>query len=685
MSDSQAGDGTRTDRVIPGYGAYPLPTLESVGGEMAVLAATGSPDSLDLFTAAVAACASWQNVVNRDAVRSWLRGAIPELSAEELLSFNDIALTTSDALPDLAAVLADAWRAVSEADATLRGSVAIEGWTRLAAGGWTAAIPVRGALFGRAQRSASGSTGPDIFLVRSLGAALDQWGDDDLEAALELLASSDDVECDVAFELGMAALRRAVCAPAVPEAIVELHRAEQRFHGACIEGARPDAIAFATACSAVARFLGGDVVHEESVSSIDTAARQWFLGYLGEVPHWRQPRAETAGAWALLVRDLYDVRDLDSPAWFEPAKLLADVGHIYCAYNSSTLLADLRHLPASGAVITDGTKPDGPLPIALGPRLESALGAGAQRIYLAERWIAAVMERLADSEASGGDGDGDLAAAAALQAVLERIRGNRASPGKLNASRKVNEPAPNLREAYSGFDDGGVYEQIDSVADALGLPSIRDIDSLLPGGRRYTPLDEHLLIDRLLRGYRDLMPTEFAVWQQHLSLLLTLLVRIVKDTIDHGQGGDRRYPWHRVESGKTAAESTLADHLALAIKVATGLPADVEVSNRAGGRADVLITLHDAERFVIEVKRITESATDSELSADFGDQAGQYTLTGPPFAFLAVLDLTHWRSRLPIGASFWIDPWQVPTTGEVRALTGLRVLADVDTPSELSR
>jgi len=98
-------------------------------------------------------------------------------------------------------------------------------------------------------------------------------------------------------------------------------------------------------------------------------------------------------------------------------------------------------------------------------------------------------------------------------------------------------------------------------------------------------------------------------------------------------------------------------------------------------RADVLVTFHDAERFVIEVKRITESATDAELSDSFGDQAGQYTLTGPPFAFLAVLDLTHWESRLPISASFWVVPWRVPTTDEMRALTGLRVLADVATPS----
>lgn len=683
MSDSQAGDGPTPDRVIPGYGAYSIPSLESIGGEMAVLGVRGDhPDDVDLFTAAAATCVSWAQVADRDAVKAWLRAAISDLSDEELLAFNDIALASSDALPDLAAVLADAWSAVSEADGALRGSVAIEGWTRLAVGGWTAAIPLRGALYGRAQRLATGATEPDVFLVRSLGAALDQWGDDELEAALELLSSFDDVESDVAFELGMSALRKAVCASATSEAIEELNRAQDRFNGACIEGERPDAVAFGTACAAVARFLGGDPILEESVSSIDTAAREWFLGYLGEVPHWRQPRAETAGAWALLVHDLYHLRDLDSPAWFEPAKLLADVGHIYCAYNSSTLLVDPRQVPAGSVVVNNDAESDGPLPIALGPRLESALGASAQRIYLAERWIAAVAESLEKNEASKDD---DSAAAAALQAALARIREEQTLPGKPPASREDDGLDPNLREALNEIVGQDVYDRIVAVADRLGLPSILDVTSLLPGARRYMPLDEQLLLDRFLREYRDLMPSEFSLWQQHLSLLLTLLIRIVKDTIDHEQGGTRRYSWHRVEPGKTAAESTLADHLALIIGVSTGLPADVEVSNRAGGRADVLVTFHDAERFVIEVKRIAESATDAELSDSFGDQAGQYTLTGPPFAFLAVLDLTRWESRLPISASFWVVPWRVPTTDEVRALTGLRVLADVATPSELSR
>ncbi|QPG70156.1 hypothetical protein [Mycolicibacterium mucogenicum] len=662
---------------ILGYGEAPLPSLSAIGGESAVLSSVDKPGLVDIFTAAAVSCASWAEVTDRVGMKTWLCSALTKLDAEELLDLNDIALASREALPEVAAELASAWKIISS-DSSLRGSVAIEGWTRLAVGGWTAAIPLRGALYERAQNAAAGNADADIFLVRSLGAALDQWSDDELEQALELLASFEHLQCDVAFELGMVSLRKAVCACDIAEAVAMLAAARRRFESACLEGDRPDAVAFAASCGEVARFLGGEPVREEAVSVIESSSREWFLGYLGEVPHWRQPRAETAGAWTLLVRDLFKLRDIDSPAWYEPARLLADVGRVLCAHNSSALLANPGEIAGAPSESQVGT----PLPVALGPRLERALGADESRIYLVERWLSGVAKRIGDDDTL--DGDDVAAAAAAVEAALSRIRGD-ASQVKPSASRESGGSDPNLREALRSVVDHAEYDHIVRIAKQSNYISLRDIRGLGPGAGRYTPLDEELLLESQLRKYRELMPVEFARWQQHLCLLLTLLIRIVKDTLNREQGGTRRYPWHRVGEGKKAHESVLADHLAAIIGASTGFPTDVEVSNRAGGRADVVITFDDAERFVIEVKRILDPATDHELSDAFGDQAGQYTLTGPPFAFLGVLDLNHWDSRLPASGSFWIHPWRVPTTGEVRVLTGFRVLGDVATPSDLSR
>lgn len=685
---SSPDDQTILRSLLPGYGSVPLPTLESIGGEQAVLAAGSIADgTVDVFTASISFCASWSRLVDHGAVTSWLRSAIDNLNGEELLAFNDVVLASPKPLADLASTLAERWAAIADADPALRGNIAMEAWTRLAVGGWTAAIPLRGALYERAERSSTGAVEPDIFLVRSLGAALDQWGDAELERALELLSSFDEIESDVAFELGMSGLRRAVAASAIPEAIDELNRARQRFDGACLEGDRPDALAFSGACTAVATFLAGGSVAEATVAQLENSSREWFMGYLGETPHWRQPRAETGGAWALLVHDLYEVRDIDSEAWYEPAKLLDDVGRIYCAYNSSTLLADPSVLATPEVAASASQTPKAvmgvPLPVALGPRLDSALGKSDHRIYLVNRWLQALARQFENEDSD--EARENAAAAEALRAALSR--GRKGSPGKAEASRKDGEVDPSLREALLETLTPIEYEQFTGLAKRSGLSSslIDRVGSLLPGARPYTPLDEQLLLARLLQRQRELMPIEFPIWQQHLALLQTVVIRIVKDTIDHEQGGARRYPWHRVEAGKTAHESTLADHLALLIYVSTGLPVDVEMSNRAGGRADVVVTFGDAERLAIEVKRITEPASDSLLVENYGDQAGQYTLTGPPFAFLAVLDLNRWASRLPIAASFWVAPWAVPTTGETRALTSFRVLADVATPSTLSR
>ena len=172
-----------------------IPSLASLGGEEAILNCGLQHDhEPDAFTASLALTVSWGNIRDRDAAKEWMRNAVQLLSDEELMAFNDVVLGSSVALPDLAGTLADAWRSVSDDDSVLRGNVALEGWTRLAAGGWTAGISLRAALFERAQRVASSTAEVDIFLVRAIGAALDQWEDQELESALEMLASQEVVE-----------------------------------------------------------------------------------------------------------------------------------------------------------------------------------------------------------------------------------------------------------------------------------------------------------------------------------------------------------------------------------------------------------------------------------------------------------------------------------------------------------
>lgn len=652
--------------VIFGFGPDTVPSLTAVGGEDQIFATGSDSTTLDFYTCAVVLCRSWDYVSDKLAATSWIAEHALELATEELLSFNDVALGSPAVLPDLAGALVSVWRAVARADPGIRGNVALEGWTRLAAGGWTAATPLQGALFERAEAAAAGTVAADVFLVRSVGAALDQWSTDDLKFALGALAEFEDVESNVAFELGMVELRQAASTSDTASAVAELQAARGLFEAALVEDDRPDATAFAAACEAVATFLAGGQVSEENLTAVEDASADWLLGYLSEAPHWRQPRAETGGAWARLVRDLHSVRGVDSPGWLDPLQLLTDIGRIYATHNSSTLLAD----PTTFALIAPGHEIEpktGPVPVALGPRLDAALGATDSTRFLLDGWLSAATDGL------GPDVHRDTIAA--MEQARHRIRDAGSTPGKPDASREVEDDPDGLREALIDIVGPELYQQIEPVLDAAPRG-----DVVVAISRRYTPLAENRLLTRLLNELFAIAPKDFPGWAEQLNALLTAMIQIAATTLDNRQGGQRNLPWHEPIQGKRPAEHLLSDYIAQAIRYATGAKTFVEVINIGGGDADVMVTF-GSELFVIEVKRLTAKSDDDKLVSKFGDQASQYTLTGPPFAFLAVLDLTKWTRRISLDKSFSVHQWADPRTGEARPLVVMRVLQNADSPS----
>lgn len=682
MTSDKATD-ANVSMLIPGYGRATFPCLADLGGEAQVFA-SDPVDSEDPFSAVLALCSEWADIEDRGTATSWIAAAMPVLGIEELVDFNDVALTAAPLLPDIAATLEAGWMAIS-ADVSSRGNVALEGWARLALGGWTSStLPLRAALSTRAASAATESVEADIFLVRSLGAALDQWSDHDLEAGLERLSAVEDIECDVAFELAMRELRHAVEAHEPTTAASALDNARDLFHRANEEGARPDAVAFNSACLAVASFIRGDSIPDGTIETIELAIRDWYEGYLGLAPHWRQARAQTGGAWAALVLDLEKVAEVSEPSWLDPMQLLADVGRIYLSHSASTLLAN-PIAPPSGfadlmpaAVDTDGAHEratDQVIAVALVPVLDANLAASSHTEQIVVKWLNAVSANPPETTTAGE--------IEAIAAALERIRAT-PPPGKGGASRDQHLPET-LREALKETLGDSLYA---TVTEVLG----RHLGSTIgdPGAGQFGRVELQLTLnqDRLLRRLSEVLaalrPEESRSWGPYLNLFLTVLIRAAVYALDQEQGGKKALPWHtKVEADKVSPEHHLADYLAQAF-VLSGLTAYVEIPNVGGGRADVLVQL-GKERLVIEVKRITSKRTDSELTAEFGPQASQYTITGAPFAFLAVLDTTRHDSHLDLFSSFWVDEWVDPAKGMRRPLVGLRVLSNVPTPSEMTK
>ncbi|WP_020578891.1 hypothetical protein [Actinopolymorpha alba] len=666
--------------LIPGYGtAGELPTVEGAGGETTVV--TNPPHELEpdvLYERVLALCASWADLTDRAGVTNWLESAVPLLGIEGLIDFNNVVLTSPAALGDLADVLAKIWEVISADDGS-RGNVALEGWTRLALAGWTESLPIRAALGKRAARAAQAHAQADGFLVRSLGAVLDQWPDAESRNSLERLAVIEEVECNVAFELGMALLRQAVSVDDLADAAGVFAAAYDMFNRANLEGERPDAVAFGTASSAVGAFLIGQPVAEETISKVQGAITEWYNGYLGLVPEWRQARAQTAGAWAALLTDLGKLSDLDRP-WLDATRLLADVGHLYSAHNSMIMVADPRKLPSLFGdilplpVAPDADRVDHPvgIPVAVSPRLDAALVRTADSLELVDRWLDAMTQRLPD--------DVEEAAVDAINRARERIRS--APPtGKAGASRESLIPEE-IREALSERLDEAELALVEHTLGPLLTPADATIVRAGITDDRPVPLAEELTLAGITAQLSALLPDEFDIWGPRVTQVLRAVIRVVTIAIDREQGGARNLPWHRDPDERKPPEAELADYLALGIQLATGNRCHVEVHNTGGGRADVLIPI-GTEQFVIEVKRITAKRTNDALTTEYGPQATEYTKTGAPFAFLAVLDLTRHASRLDLADSFWVDEWH-DDSGRTRALTGLRVLGKVDPPSSKS-
>jgi hypothetical protein len=311
------------------------------------------------------------------------------------------------------------------------------------------------------------------------------------------------------------------------------------------------------------------------------------------------------------------------------------------------------------------------VPIAIGPRLDAALAASAERTDLIDRWLTSVADHLPDLPADVVD---------AIAAARQRIR-EAPPPGKGDASRDA-VFHDSIRGALASVLGDVEYARVEALLGPVDL-LVQPLDAPEPSVEfANRSLQEHLLLKRLNDRIHAILPDEHALWFDPLNMVLTAITRVTAIAIDHTQGGERRLPWHgEVDAGRRPPEHRLADYIAQGVQLLTGIRVHVEVPNIGGGRADVVVPVR-GEEFVIEVKRETATKTNDELTDHYANQAAQYTHTRTPFAFLAVLDLSRQTTRLGLDASFWVTPWTDQTV--TRALVGLRVLADVASPSTLS-
>ena len=654
-----------------------MPDLEALGGEDLILAERNEilTDPRNAIVLA-ALCNQWDDLGRREEAVAYAVDSVRASDLMTLVDVLDVILDSPRTLYDVATPLAAVLSELSH-DPSVLGGVASEGWTRLALGNWCSSLQLRAHLVSRAQSVGVG--GDSIFLVRAIGAALERWGDQELLTALTGLASHDDIDDDVAYEIGMHNLNKALSTTSRATAVKGLHEALRWLRQAAATDDRPDALTFSVAVEQVVRFVAGERITTEAVDAVSDAVLSYLRGYRNEARHWRQPRADAAACWADLTRALHEVAELQQPAWWDPGKLLTATARVLDAHRSLVLLGD-PDIPAQAdapagayadnavvAATEAGASRQSGLELLLRPPVQAALGSREENLALIDRWLAQVEV----------EGARDRSAVAAVREVREALQ------GQVSPDPKGLQPSVPALSRMLGLDTESLAK-LNPLVDHPEVLELLEARAVLVEAQPGPTVAENVALSKLLSALRKV--PGYGVVSPWVDWMVRQLLRFVMHYIDKQSGGKRAEPWQNSFTSHSDAptEDKLADSLARWLNATTGVRAQVEVSDIGGGRVDIVV-FFEVLRLVVEVKRDFEEKSQDGLVAAYGTQAVQYASADVPFAFLAVLDLARRDVRADVQSCLWVRHLTLPeSASRIYGLTAARVQANVASPSASS-
>lgn len=504
----------------------------------------------------------------------------------------------------------------------------------------------------------NGHTSP--FVIRALGAALAEWQDNDIEQAMLQLVDDEDVEGDVAMELGAYRLVKAAESPTAVQAIAELQESTRWFARADDAEERRDAPAFRLATSSLLAFADGGHIATETVESLEAAATDYLLIYRNLEPHWRQPRAQAMVEWVSLVESMRRVSALDEPAWFEPAALIGQAAALFSAHQSLTLVVHLGDTPGGDS---ESSQAPGIAAI-VQPRIKAGFASQAHSISFLDQWLAEKERQLGSGEEVSEE-DRHF-----FQSIAEFAAQTDESPPK-----SFSGPSAEVAVARS------VLQSVATSADdALQNAIVHAAPLVVPA--RPLGLEEERVVRRILDESASITEPFAPEVEKEVICLLAVMVKYSSYLINQVQSGERKIPFLGHSKAPFPKEHLLADGLNDHLLFA-GLPSQIERTDVGGGRVDIALQFARFQLF-IEVKRELTVRSDSDLFASYADQAVQYAATDVPLAFLAVLDFSRHAVRVDLEHAFWTAAHKTATS-RVYAVTGLRVQGNVASPSKSSK
>lgn len=633
-----------TQSIFDALYAHPAPTLAQLGGEDAIYAERDTlTGSSEVYRVAGALCSEWETLNDQESAAAFLVGAVGEVSPFGAKDLFNVLLDAEVVLPTIAESFETALRGLTGGMPLLR-DFALEAWTRLAIGNWaTKPNHLRVALEDSGE--AEDVTPP---LVRALGAALNHWRDDSLRNTLEKLSQHDDVDSDVAMELGLYSVGQAVQMDNADDVQNTLHYARTWFAAARSDEERLDAVAFDEALSGVMDQARGNEISEERFQAIRSSVHDYLNGYLGADHGWRFARAQTSLAWSDLLHELHYAA---SDRWYNPARTIESLARTLAAETTMVLVVSPEESPGQ-------------------PGIRALVQPEVQRIGHSNSEVFGHIRRWLDTSFA----ETEATLRGAVETLLEELE----SPPPKKAARESLPQLNTIREHLNLTPD-----QTAALEDAV-LTS-PELITLLESATAYSRLPRYAdeqLINRLLAECHATVPGGIRAYTSEVRMVVNALVQFGSLRLNEGQNGQRAAPWFAGNKKTWPLEHELADDLNTCLRM-FGLNSFVEVPNVAGGRVDIAITF-DRCTVYIEAKRTDEDQSNADLVASYGTQAAQYASTDIPVAFLAVADYWPRTTRLDLPAAFHVAPLQMDEHSRVYALTTLRAQANSATPSETS-
>lgn len=551
----------------------------------------------------------------------------------ELDEVHDAILRNDRVLGDMSGELVNVMRANANLPG-IYGDVFTESWTRLALGGWCVSLPIRAHLEARATCAAEeGDTTP--YLVRSVAAALTQWGDTDLETALVKVGDIEEFTSDVNFELGMHALGGAMTLNEPATALQSLRNAVEFLR---VTGDRADALAFRMPLEGLLGFIAGDRVTVTQVHEARTRVHKYLLGYSGLDRHWRQGRADVSSSWSILLEMLEAASRTDDTHWFDPSDVIEAAAALYVSATSLDI-AIRKDIPVAAGV-----------PALLRTRVRAAFINHPPSMTFLNQW-------------------------------LERTETNDVEPSVFAVVREFRDELldATFPKVSSGLEsDDRLAKEIDAALEDF-------LCALQKTQKRASKLETDL-VRRVMGDIREIIPSSAMPDAASLIAVALSLVQFTAYHLDQKQTGQRKIAWLGGvpdAKGLFPKEHVLSEALAGWFD-ASGLQVQVEKVNIGGGEVDLAIHF-PTHTFYIEVKRVLTREEDEAAFARYGNQATQYAATDVPVVFLALLDYAPRTVRIDLEGVIWTKPHRPAPESREYALTGFRVQGNVASPSESSR